>query len=63
MAHAFNSSTQEAKANVSSGVQGQPGLCSELQNSQSYTVRHLSPKPKTGVGELNERRPECGGAY
>ena len=35
--HTFNPNTQEAEAGQSLGVQGQPGLHSEFQDSQGYT--------------------------
>jgi hypothetical protein len=40
VAHAFNSSTREAKAGgFLSLIRGQPGLQSEFQDSQSYTEK------------------------
>jgi hypothetical protein len=41
--HTFNPSTWEAEAGRSLGVQGQPVLQSEFQDSQGYTEK---PKPK-----------------
>jgi hypothetical protein len=35
--HTFNPSTREAEAGGSLGIQGQPGLQSKFQDSQSYT--------------------------
>jgi hypothetical protein len=43
VAHAFNPSTWEAEAG---GFRGQPGLQSELQDSQGYTEKPCLEKPK-----------------
>jgi hypothetical protein len=37
--YTFNSITQEAEAGGSLGVQGQPGLQSEFQDSYGYTKK------------------------
>ena len=37
--HGFIPSTQDAKTGGSLGVQGQPGLQSEFQDSQGYTEK------------------------
>jgi hypothetical protein len=39
MVHTFNPRTWEAEAGESLGVQDQPGLPSEFQNSQGYTEK------------------------
>ena len=48
--HAFNPSTQATEAGGSLGVQGQPGLQSEFQNSLGCAER-LSKKNKTTTKE------------
>ena len=40
----FNPNTWEAEAGGSLWVQEQPGLCSELQDSQGHTVRLFQEK-------------------
>jgi hypothetical protein len=47
VALAFNPSTREAEAGGSLLDQGQPGLQSEFQDSQSYTEKPCLGKPKT----------------
>jgi hypothetical protein len=42
--HTFNLSTWEAEADGSLGVQGQPGLQSEFQNSQGNTEKPCIPR-------------------
>ena len=56
MEHAFNPSTQEAEAGRSLWVPGQPGLQSELQDSQGYTEKPYLEKPKKEK-EMGEERP------
>jgi hypothetical protein len=46
VAHAFNPSTQEAEAGRYLSSRGQPGLQSELQDSQGYTEKPCLEKPK-----------------
>jgi hypothetical protein len=46
VAHAFNPSTQETEADGSLWVRDQPGLQSEIQDSQGYKEKHcLEPYP------------------
>ena len=48
--HAFTPTTREAEAGESLGVQGQPGLQSEFQDSKGYTEkRSRKPKKKKNV--------------
>jgi len=42
VAHAFNLSTWETKADRSLWAQRQPGLCGKFQDSQSYVVDFLT---------------------
>jgi hypothetical protein len=51
VAHAFNPSTWEAEAG---GVQGQPGLQSEFQDSQGYTEKPYLEKPKKLKIKINK---------
>jgi len=46
VAQAFNTSIREAEAGGALWVQGQPGLHSEFQDSQSYKVSPPSQKKK-----------------
>jgi hypothetical protein len=57
MAHAFNPSTQEAEADGSLWVQGQPGL-QNLQDNWGYTEKHClgKPKPNQSQNKTNKTR-------
>jgi hypothetical protein len=46
VAHAFNPSTRERQRQANLRVRGQPGLKSELQDSQGYTEKLCLEKPK-----------------
>ena len=56
VAHTFNPSTQEVEAGRSLWVQGQPGLQSELQDSQDYTVKPYLEKQKQNKTHTHKRR-------
>lgn len=58
MTHACNPSTQEAEARGSLGIQGQPGLHRELQDSQGCTSRPRLKKSKQikGAGRTQDVR-------
>ena len=62
MAYAFSPSTQEAEADGSLRVQGQPDLQSEFLDSQGYTNRSPVKKEEEEGGEDVGRRGKGGGA-
>jgi hypothetical protein len=61
VAQTFNPSTWEAEAVRSLWVQGQPGLQSEFQDSQGYTVKPYLEKPK--VEEKKKKKKKGNHCY